>query len=78
MKLNTPRQNGSFRIYYRGRAGKRNESVDSLDRDMETKEGMLNSNKKECHLENLNFPPSTQLTYSIDLTDRLTKERNPT
>lgn len=45
---------------------------------METKEGMLNSNKKECHLENFNFPPSTQLTYSIDLTDRLTKERNPT
>lgn len=39
---------------------------------METKQGMLNSNKKECHLENLNFPSFTQLTYSIDLTDRLT------
>ena len=53
--------------------GKRNESVDSLDRDMGTKQGMLNSNKKESHLEHLNFPPSTQLTYSIDLTSLLTK-----
>ena len=60
----------------KARAGKRNESVDSLDRDMGTKQGMLNSNKKECHLEHFHFPPSTQLTYSIDLTDRVTKEIN--
>jgi len=38
---------------------------------MGTKQGMLNSNKKECQKEHLNFP---QLTYSIDLTDRVTKE----
>lgn len=60
----------------KARAGKRKDSVDSLDWDMGTKQGMLNSNKKECQKEHLNFPPSTQLTYSIDLTDRVTKKRN--
>lgn len=37
---------------------------DSLYRDMGTKQGMLNSNKKECQKEHLNFPPSTQSPYS--------------
>lgn len=37
------------------------ESVDSLDRGMGTMRGMLNSNKKECQKEHLNFPLETNL-----------------
>lgn len=45
----------------KAKAGKRNESVDSLDRDMGTKQGMLNSNKTKKII------CISHLTYSIDL-----------
>jgi len=42
---------------------------------METKQGMLNSNKKRMPLRAFKFT-TIYPTYSIDLTDRLTKKSN--